>query len=265
MTACPGTRRRRPRRCPGSATRRPRPPARSVSTRLGPSRNFAAPTRQAAHLRLPGGLDEVGQRPARQPSGRLPARPVRRARGLHRRRPDTAGVYDTVYVDLDNDHYFVDEKPVTKASPASYRDMNGDGYTDLSGGLALLHLGRHRPSGAACRAARPCSALDVKARARASSSRGRGDFDPAIGGHGTLTASNVVGQGVINGHAPTFADVPGGNVPGRGHRRRAARQARPVRRHLLLVRLLDPVRLLPRGRATASTSRRTRTAPRTRQ
>ena len=49
--------------------------------------------------------------------------------------PNTAGVYDTVYVDLDDDHSFVDEKPVTKDSPASYRDMNGDGLTDLSGGL----------------------------------------------------------------------------------------------------------------------------------
>ena len=49
--------------------------------------------------------------------------------------PNTAGVYDTVYVDLDDDYQFGDEKPVTKSSPASYRDMNGDGYTDLSGGL----------------------------------------------------------------------------------------------------------------------------------
>ena len=49
--------------------------------------------------------------------------------------PHTAGVYDTVYVDLDDDYSFADEKPVTKSSPASYRDMNGDGYTDLSGGL----------------------------------------------------------------------------------------------------------------------------------
>ena len=49
--------------------------------------------------------------------------------------PNTAGVYDTVYVDLDDDYQFGDEKPVTKESPASYRDMNGDGYNDLSGGL----------------------------------------------------------------------------------------------------------------------------------
>ena len=36
-----------------------------------------------------------------------------------------------------------------------------------------------------------------------------GDFDPGIEGHGTLTASNVVGQAVINGNAPTFTDLPG--------------------------------------------------------
>ena len=49
--------------------------------------------------------------------------------------PTTAGVYDTIYVDLDDDYDFSDEKPVTKESPVSYRDLDGDGYTDLSGGL----------------------------------------------------------------------------------------------------------------------------------
>src|SRR5262249_11767132 len=39
-----------------------------------------------------------------------------------------------------------------------------------------------------------------------------GDFDPAIEGHGTLTASNVVAQAVVNGKAPTFADF--GKTPG---------------------------------------------------
>ena len=31
--------------------------------------------------------------------------------------PHKAGVYDTVYVDLDDDYDFTDEKPVTKSSP----------------------------------------------------------------------------------------------------------------------------------------------------
>ena len=41
-----------------------------------------------------------------------------------------------------------------------------------------------------------------------------GDFDPGIEGHGTLTASNVVGQGVINGMAPSFARPATAAVPG---------------------------------------------------
>ena len=39
--------------------------------------------------------------------------------------PTTAGQYDTVYVDLNDDFSFADEKPVTKSSPVSYRDLNG--------------------------------------------------------------------------------------------------------------------------------------------
>ena len=45
-----------------------------------------------------------------------------------------AGVYDTVYVDLDDDYDFTDEKPATQASPEVYRDMDGDGFADISGG-----------------------------------------------------------------------------------------------------------------------------------
>ena len=130
--ACPGTRRRRRRRAPvadrDSATwSSPRAPGRRATPACRAARE--------AHLLVPAPLDEVRHRPARQPPRRLPARDVRGAPGVPRRRRQGAGVYDTVYVDLDNDHSFGDEKPVTKGSPASYRDMDGDGYTDLSGGL----------------------------------------------------------------------------------------------------------------------------------
>ena len=50
--------------------------------------------------------------------------------------PNTAGVYDTIYVDLNDDYNFSDEKPVTKESPRSWRDLDGDGFVDLSGGMA---------------------------------------------------------------------------------------------------------------------------------
>jgi hypothetical protein len=51
---------------------------------------------------------------------------------------NTAGVYDTVYVDLDMDHDFNNDKPCTKADPISYLDfwnseagtVGQDGYAD---------------------------------------------------------------------------------------------------------------------------------------
>jgi len=45
------------------------------------------------------------------------------------------GVYDTVYVDLDNDYDFTDEKPAYLGDEYIYRDMDGDGYADISGGM----------------------------------------------------------------------------------------------------------------------------------
>jgi hypothetical protein len=75
----------------------------TFATRTGPSRNSGVPAGTASHTySFPREWTKSG-------SARL---------GSH---PD--------------DHSFADEKPITKSSPASYRDMDGDGYTDLSGGL----------------------------------------------------------------------------------------------------------------------------------
>ena len=106
------------------------------ATRTGPSRNFNAPAGTVEHTyTFPAGWTKSG-------TVRLGSHPDDHLLALFEERPaflvadpNTAGRYDTVYVDLDGDLDFSDEKPVTKASPASYRDMNGDGYTDLSGGL----------------------------------------------------------------------------------------------------------------------------------
>jgi hypothetical protein len=124
--------------------------------------------------------------------------------------PNVRGVYDTVYVDLDDDHRFDDEKPVTKASPVAYRDMNGDGYTDLSGGLMYFIADGVTPIP---------GGLDAFGILDTSFGPGElvawtGEFDPWNGGHGTIVASSVAGQGVINGRAPTFSDLPGGRYPG---------------------------------------------------
>ena len=91
---------------------------------------------------------------------------------------------------------------MTKSSPVSYRDLNGDGYADLSGGLLYYISDGHTtiPGG-------PTDFGDTDAPASGDFLAWSGDFDPGIEGHGTLTASNVVGQGVINGKAPSFGDI----------------------------------------------------------
>jgi len=48
---------------------------------------------------------------------------------------NTPGVYDTIFVDVDDDHNFADEKAVTKADPTAWQDITGDGYADLSSGI----------------------------------------------------------------------------------------------------------------------------------
>jgi hypothetical protein len=186
----------------------------SFATRTGPSRNFGVPSGTATHLyTFPNAWTKSG-------TVRLGSHPDDHLLALFGERPavlvtdpHTAGVYDTVYVDLDNDHDLSDEKPVTRTSPVSYRDMNGDGYTDLSGGLLYYISDGTGASGTPLPGGPTSFGLSVKA-APGELLAWTGDFDPAIGGHGTLTASNVVGQGVIAGKAPTFGDVPGGTYPG---------------------------------------------------
>ncbi len=132
--------------------------------------------------------------------------------------PHTAGVYDTVYVDLNDDYNFRDEKPLTKANPAdpttynnmiAYRDLNGDGVADISGG-ALYFIGDGvTPLPFAW-------TMWFPYQAPAPSNGNLVAFDgPTASGysHGTQCASNVVGQGVANGKLPTFGNLPGSGKP----------------------------------------------------
>jgi hypothetical protein len=185
----------------------------SFATRIGPARNFGAPDAFRTHqYTFPQGLTTSGV-------VKMGSHPDDHLLQLFTERPafivvdsTTPGVYDTVYVDLDNDYQFADEKPITKASPAAYRDMNGDGYTDISGGL-LYYISdptTRIPGGLTSFLEDPSTpAQDTPAPPSGDLLAWTGDYDPAIGGHGTLTASNVVGQGVINGKAPCFADLAG--------------------------------------------------------
>lgn len=186
------------------------------ATRTGPSRNFGAPAGFKQHTyRFPAGVSKSG-------NVFLGSHPDDHLLLVFGERPaflvtdsTTAGVYDTVYVDLDNDYRFDDEKPVNKSSPVSYRDMDGDGYTDLSGGLLYYISDGVTPVAGGVDAFLDPETDDFTlGYGPGELVAWTGDFDPAIGGHGTLTASNIVGQGVINGKAPTFDDVPGGTYPG---------------------------------------------------
>jgi uncharacterized repeat protein (TIGR01451 family) len=132
--------------------------------------------------------------------------------------PDYAGAYNTVYVDLDDDYDFRDEKPVTRAdttnaatleatynNPVSYRDMNGDGLADLNGGLlyfiadGVYHV--------------PAFEWMFLPGAYGIEPPGDGDLIAMHGpwssgySHGTHCASNVVGQGMVNANLPTFRDA----------------------------------------------------------
>ena len=204
----------------------------SFATRTGPARNalsFPAPSGTVTHeYTYPRSWSKSG-------TVRMGFHPDDHLLDLYQERPatlvvdaNTAGVYDAVYVDLDNDHSFSDEKPVSKDSPASYRDMDGDAVTDISGGLLyFISDGKLRADGTCngTRCSRIPGGIDMFAVGPPGPGqllRGdpgeilawTGDFDPGIGGHGTQTAGNVVGQGVINGLAPKFADVKGGTYPG---------------------------------------------------
>lgn len=180
----------------------------TIETRTGPARNFSAPSGTTSDKYTlfaswsKSGTVRVGSHPDDHLLAIYGHRP-----GVLVTDPNEAGVYDTVYVDLDNDFSFIDEKPITQDSPASYRDMDGDSYLDLSGGL-LYHLSDGETSLPGGLTAFGIHEVGEPGEILAWT----GDYDPAIGGHGTLTASNVAGQGVINGLAPDFDDV--GQTPG---------------------------------------------------
>jgi hypothetical protein len=124
---------------------------------------------------------------------------------------DEPGLYDTVYVDLDNDKDFSDEKPVTQDSPEVYRDMDGDGYADISGGLLTwVSDGENLPQTVEWLWGISCG--DEVGTLKACPDSGEllnfaGYFDSGSS-HGTLCASNVAAQGVVAGglSAQPFAD-----------------------------------------------------------
>ncbi|MFQ5909617.1 MAG: S8 family serine peptidase [Thermoplasmata archaeon] len=129
----------------------------------------------------------------------------------------TPWVYDTVYVDLDYDGSFSDEKPVTKGDEISVRDVTGDGKPDLSGGMIYFIAD----------SVTSIPYADILSTYIGVSNiiPGNGDLvafmindvREAAGSHGTLCASAIAGQGIassglVSGTARGAKIVAVGNV-----------------------------------------------------
>ncbi len=141
-----------------------------------------------------------------------------------------AGVYDTVYVDMNGNFDFTDDKPVTKDDPLAYLDVwdsaadapGQDGYPDISGGLLYFIADGENVI--------PASDWMWGDYATAP---GNGellawefnDFNEAGGDHGQLCASNIAGQGVIDGYAPSYKPA-GDGTPFTGMVQGAGRNAK---------------------------------------
>ncbi len=123
----------------------------------------------------------------------------------------TPGVYDTVYVDLGYFQDFSFQKPCTMASPISYldywdsesEDFGPDGYADLSGGTVYwIADGEHQPPGFEFMFGHDPD-LSAPGAGELVCFMGALNFDE---NHGTLCASNVVGQGVTDGPSDPIMD-----------------------------------------------------------
>jgi len=113
---------------------------------------------------------------------------------------ETPGVYDTVYVDLDNDKDFTDEKPCRKGDEISYRNLVGSPLPDISGGMIyFIADGVNRvPYSNVIMDAYGIDPDDVPVPAAGSLVAFMiNDITENGGSHGTQCASSVAAQGVI--------------------------------------------------------------------
>jgi subtilisin family serine protease len=129
----------------------------------------------------------------------------------------TAGVYDTVYVDLDNNKDFTNDKPCFKGDEIAWMDLTGDGLADISGGMVYFIADGVNPV--------PFSAYISRVYGISNVIPGAGNLVAFMindatengGDHGTLCASAVVAQGVISdgvvrGMAPDAKIIAVGNM-----------------------------------------------------
>jgi len=114
---------------------------------------------------------------------------------------EKVGIYTTVYVDLNNNHDFSDDKPCRKGDEPAYWDRDDDGYPDESGGMIYFiadgktHL--------------PFSEMlyGDEAKIPENGELVAFHFDPSS--HGTMCASTIAAQGRnVIGIAPDAKLIP---------------------------------------------------------
>jgi subtilisin family serine protease len=106
-----------------------------------------------------------------------------------------SGVYDTIYVDLNNNHDFRDDKPCRKGDEISYWDRDSDGYADESGGMIYFIADGQTPL--------PLSKMCYGEKAKIPRNGELIAFEYDGASHGTMCASIIAAQGKnVMGVAP---------------------------------------------------------------
>ncbi|MCK4443075.1 MAG: S8 family serine peptidase, partial [Thermoplasmata archaeon] len=128
-----------------------------------------------------------------------------------------AGVYDAVYVDLDNDISFVDEKAAVKGDEVSSHDLDSDGLADRSGGLVYFIADGVTPIPYSDSIAADMGIANIIPTNGDLVTFALNDASESGGAHGTLCASAVAAQGVIasgavKGMAPKAKIISVGNI-----------------------------------------------------
>src|SRR5438445_1232513 len=128
----------------------------------------------------------------------------------------TPGVYDTVHVELDDNHAFGNDKAATVASPEIWADTNGDGLADLSGGLIyFIGDGTHPIPYSDVMGARYGLPVPIPGSGDLVAFQIGDALAPGGGDHGTLCASAIVAQnktGAVLGFAPQAKLISVGNI-----------------------------------------------------
>lgn len=113
----------------------------------------------------------------------------------------TSGVYDAVYVDLNNNNSFADEKAAVKGDEVSSHDLDSDGLADRSGGLVYFIADGVNFVPYSDSISQDMGVPNIIPNNGDLVAFALNDATEAGGSHGTLCASAIAAQGKIAGGA----------------------------------------------------------------